>query len=63
MCVCMKCGKTLEYDEIGLHRKLVNKGAREFMCIECLSEYFDVSVKALREKIEQYKQIGCSLFK
>lgn len=63
MCGCMKCGKTLEYDEIGLHRKLVNKGAREFMCIECLSEYFDVSVKALREKIEQYKQIGCSLFK
>ncbi len=63
MCGCMKRGKTLEYDEIGLHRKLVNKGAREFMCIECLSEYFDVSVEALREKIEQYKQSGCSLFK
>lgn len=62
MSECIRCGKVLEYDEIGLNRKLINKGAREFLCIDCLSKHFDVSASALRKKIEQYKEIGCSMF-
>ena len=49
-------------DEIGLFKKLVNRGADKFMCIECMSEYFEVSESALRDKIEQYRNMGCTLF-
>ncbi len=59
---CKKCGKELTYDEIGLHRKLVNRGATEFWCIECLGEYYSISVEALRKKIEVFKEQGCTLF-
>jgi DNA-directed RNA polymerase subunit RPC12/RpoP len=60
---CIKCGRSLKGDEIGLFKKLVNRGAKEYMCINCLSEHFEVSVSDLEEKIEQYKKMGCTLFK
>ena len=28
----MKCGKTLTNDEIGIHKKMINRGARQFLC-------------------------------
>lgn len=59
---CIKCGRELKSDEIGLYKKLVNRGAQKYMCIDCTAEYFDVSVGALEEKIEQYRAMGCSLF-
>ncbi len=62
MCNCFKCGAELSNDEIGLFKKLVNRGADKFMCIECMSEYFEVSESALRDKIEQYRSMGCTLF-
>lgn len=36
-------GKRLTGDEIGLHKKLVNRGARKFMCIDCLAAYYNVN--------------------
>ena len=62
MCNCFKCGAELSNDERGLFKKLVNRGADKFMCIECMSEYFEVSESALRDKIEQYRNMGCTLF-
>ena len=62
MCNCIKCGRELTNDEIGLFKKLVNRGAQKFMCISCMSEYFEVSEEALRKKIKQYKEMGCTLF-
>lgn len=59
---CLKCKRELTSDEIGLHKKLVNRGASEYMCIDCLSRYFDVPVTMLYEKIEQFKKMGCTLF-
>ena len=59
---CKKCGKELTMDEIGLHKKLVNRGATEFWCIGCLGEYYGISEAALRKKIEIFKEQGCTLF-
>lgn len=59
---CIKCGAKLTHDDIGLHRKLVNRGAMEFMCIRCLAERYKVSVERLEEKIKEYKASGCTLF-
>ena len=62
MAQCMKCARELTGDEIGLHMKMINRGAREYMCITCLSEYFHCSEELLRQKIEQFRENGCVLF-
>jgi uncharacterized protein YlaI len=59
---CIVCGKDLTYNEIGLTKKLINRGAEEFLCIECLSKRFNVPVKRLEEKIIEFREQGCSLF-
>ena len=59
---CKKCGAELTKDEIGLYKKLCGKMLTEFKCINCTAEYFEVSPELLREKIEHYRSIGCTLF-
>ncbi len=60
---CIKCGRKLTYDEIGLHRKLFNRAAEKYMCIDCCSDYLEVPVSLLKDKISYFKEIGCTLFK
>lgn len=60
---CVKCGKQLGGDDIGLTKKLINRGATEFMCIDCLAEKFNCSRELLEKKIEQFRASGCTLFK
>ncbi|MBR6766029.1 MAG: hypothetical protein IKM06_06045 [Clostridia bacterium] len=59
---CIVCGKALTKNDIGLTKKLINRGAEEFLCIECLSKKFNVPVKRLEEKIQEFKEQGCLLF-
>ena len=59
---CKKCGAIVSLDEIGLHKKLCGKMSESFCCINCLAEHFEVSRELLREKIEQFREMGCSLF-
>ena len=59
---CKNCGRELTNDEIGLHKKLCGKASESFLCITCLSVYFDVTEDLLRDKIKQFRDMGCSLF-
>jgi DNA-directed RNA polymerase subunit RPC12/RpoP len=59
---CIKCGKELCNDDIGITKKLINRASTEFMCIHCIAEYFGVSEELIRKKIEEYRAYGCSLF-
>lgn len=59
---CALCGRTLESDEIALTRKLVNRGATRFFCLCCLGERFDVTEAELRRKIDEFREMGCTLF-
>ncbi len=59
---CIKCGCELTSDDIGLTKKLINRGAEEFMCIDCLAQKFKVTPERLREKIKEFKEQGCLLF-
>jgi hypothetical protein len=59
---CIRCGRPLEPDEIGLTKKLINRGAVQFYCLSCLSRRFDVPEEALREKIREFREMGCTLF-
>jgi len=59
---CMQCGRPLTYNEIGAHKKFINRGSREFLCKSCLAVKLDVAVEEIDRKIEQFKQQGCTLF-
>ena len=59
---CMRCGRVLSADEVGLHKKLIHRDAKEFLCITCLGAYFSCSEELLRRKIAQFRAAGCRLF-
>ena len=59
---CMQCGKALTFNEVGAHKKFVNRGSRRFLCKQCLAEKLGVTVEEIDRKIEQFKAQGCTLF-
>ena len=62
MAVCKNCGRELLGDEIGLTKKMINRGATEYMCLTCLAKYYDCSEELLIQKMEQFRAQGCMLF-
>ena len=59
---CRTCGRILTEDEIAVTRKLINRGAREFLCVDCLAAYFEVRPEDIRERIDYFRRSGCTLF-
>ena len=59
---CIQCGRLLTPDEIALTRKMINRGASSFFCLSCLAARFDVEEEALRRKIREFREMGCTLF-
>ncbi len=60
---CKKCGAVLTSDEIALHRKLFNRAAREFWCLDCQAKFCGTTRERLEALIEMYYESGtCSLF-
>ena len=60
---CEKCGRELTHDETALYRKLINRSAERFLCIDCLSLHTGWPVTLLQKAITDYKRQGCSLFR
>lgn len=61
---CYVCGETpLSRDEIGLTKKLIDKSSKTFYCLDCLADYLEVTTEELKNKIEEFKEEGCTLFK
>ena len=60
---CYICGKEpLSKNEIGLTKKLLDKGSKCFYCLDCLAEYLEVDTEFLLAKLEEFKEQGCNLF-
>ncbi|MBR3469757.1 MAG: hypothetical protein IKH28_08700 [Lachnospiraceae bacterium] len=60
---CYICGKAnLKKDEIALTKKLINRKTKQFYCLACLAEHLEVTEEELLEKIEEFKNEGCTLF-
>jgi biotin operon repressor len=59
---CCECERQLEKDEIALSQKLLGRDADEYYCIDCLAEYLECTQEALKTKIQEFKEQGCTLF-
>ena len=60
---CVICGKNdLEKDTIGINKKLLGIDITNFYCMDCLAEYLGCTVEELLDKIEEFKEEGCTLF-
>ena len=60
---CIACGKpNLSKDEVGINIKLLGDDITTFYCIDCLSDYLDVTVEDIYDKLEEFKDDGCKLF-
>ena len=61
--VCCICGKQkLDKNTVGLNKKLLGKNIKNYYCMNCLSEYLNVTIEELLDKIEEFKNEGCELF-
>ena len=61
---CKKCGAKLMSDDVAIYKKMVLRTADEFLCIDCLAEYFGVSREAIEQKIKYFRESGnCALFR
>lgn len=60
---CVICGKKgLEKDTIAINKKLLGTNIINFYCMDCLAEYLGCTVEELLDKIEEFKEEGCTLF-
>ena len=57
---CVKCNRPVSHDEIGLYKRIFNRGAETFWCIHCISEYLDCPVPKLEKKIAEFRDMGCT---
>lgn len=60
--LCKDCGRPLIHDEIAVTKKLINRAATEFMCVDCLARYFEVKPADIEERIRHFREMGCTLF-
>lgn len=59
---CQLCKALLTKDHVALNRKLLNRKAEKYFCLECMAEYLDCTKGDLLVKIEEFKEQGCGLF-
>lgn len=60
--LCFICNSNLPKDIIGLNKKLMGRKIGKYLCLLCLADYLEVTSDELLNKIEEFKEQGCSLF-
>ena len=59
-CICFK--SPLTKDEIGISKKLIDPDTEKYFCIDCLSDFLECEKQDIYDKIEEFKDEGCTLF-
>lgn len=59
---CCKCNAPVDYNVIGLNRRLLGRGVQHFMCLHCLAAFFGTTESAMQHKIDEFRDDGCPLF-
>lgn len=61
---CRECGGDLLSDDISIHRKLIDRGATDFLCIDCLAALLKTTRPDIERLIAYYRESGqCTLFR
>lgn len=61
---CLSCEQSsITKDEYAICIKLLGESIDNFYCLECLAQYLEVSKEDILDKIEEFKDEGCTLFK
>ena len=61
---CIACGKAItEKDKNGINKKMLGENIRDYYCLDCLADYLECTTDELLDKIEEFKEEGCTLFK
>ena len=53
----MQCHRALQSVEIALTKKLINRGATRFLCLNCLGKKFGVSEETLLQKAKEFREM------
>lgn len=60
---CIVCGQTLGRNDIGLHKKLIERSEeKNFLCKACIADKLRCDPALLDEKVKQFREAGCLLF-
>ena len=59
---CTDCSVVLKKDEIALSKKLFGKDIAMFYCLVCTSGVLDCEVSDLEDKIQEFREQGCTMF-
>lgn len=59
---CYVCEELLSKNEVGLNKKLLGNCTGRNLCLSCLASHLDTTIEDLLEKIEDFKNEGCTLF-
>lgn len=60
--LCCDCKEPLKKDEIALSKKLIDVDTEDLYCLNCFSEVIGCTVDDLKDKIQEFKEQGCTLF-
>lgn len=60
--LCCDCKELLKKDEIALSKKLIDVDTEDLYCLNCLSEVIGCTVDDLQDKIQEFKEQGCTMF-
>lgn len=60
--LCCICARELNKNELGLNKKLLDARKDRNLCLTCMAAHLDISEESLLEKIEDFKNSGCTLF-
>ena len=60
---CIACGiECVDKNAVGLNKKLLGADIKNYYCLDCLADFLGAAVEELLDKIEEFKDEGCTLF-
>ncbi len=60
---CLACSSNItDKDTIAINKKLLGTNITAYYCLPCLAEYLGCDVQDILDKIEDFKDEGCTLF-